>query len=326
MEQLHRQWRGDIAAFLVAIVGAVTIVGYWPTKAIALTISTVQITNITQTSASVVWTTDVPTDALVEYGTSDSYGSYVTDDNVSVSHNVVVSGLTANTVYYLRVNVSDTNDEVATKTAGPFTTLGTGGQNPPPPPGTPPPPPSPNPPPPVAPPPPAAMLPPPPPSNGGLQYPGGLQYDDLLDDEPVNVQPPPYPTGTLAKEQGSGTIYFLMGKDRVKVPFANMNAFIGLGYQLKNVKTLNLSAYRASQSYIIDKPDQVHPWGSWLVWEDGTIYYYAKEGMVGVPSWETFIANGGTPSLIIPMNGWDDAVWAEKPNLPVLQVNDSRLL
>lgn len=135
---------------------------------------------------------------------------------------------------------------------------------------------------------------------------------------------PAQPTGTLA--QDGGVIYFLMAKDKIKVPFTSMAAFTGLGYNLKNVKKLNLSSYTRAGSYVLNSGTQEHPWGSWLKWKDGTLYYSGVDGLIGVPSMSVFIANGGKPEMIVPLNAADDAVWAKNPKLPVLQVGDSRVL
>lgn len=132
------------------------------------------------------------------------------------------------------------------------------------------------------------------------------------------------PCGTLA--QSGSTIYFLTGKDKVKIPFTSMAAFSGLGYALKNVKTMDVSDYKSSGSYYLSSPTEEHPWCSWMKWKDGTIYYSHTTGAIPVPSWDVFINNGGRADLIVPMNAADDAVWAANPNLPVMQLNDSRIL
>lgn len=132
------------------------------------------------------------------------------------------------------------------------------------------------------------------------------------------------PCGTLAKS--GSAIYFLTGKDAVKVPFTSMAAFTGLGYSLKNVKTMDVFAYRSSGSYYLSSPTQEHPWCSWMKWKDGTIYYSHPSGAIPVPSWDVFLNNGGRADLIVPMNAADDAIWAQHPNLPPLQMGDSRIL
>lgn len=135
---------------------------------------------------------------------------------------------------------------------------------------------------------------------------------------------PAQPTGTLA--QDGSTIYFLMAKDKIKVPFTSMAAFTGLGYNLKNVKKLDLSSYARAGNYALSSGTQEHPWGSWLKWKDGTLYYSGVDGLIGVPSMSVFTANGGKPEMIVPLNAADDAVWARNPKLPVLQAGDGRVL
>jgi hypothetical protein len=132
------------------------------------------------------------------------------------------------------------------------------------------------------------------------------------------------PCGQLAKS--GTTVYFLTGKDKVKIPFTTMAAFTGLGYQSKNVKAMDVSAYRSSGGYYLSSPTQEHPWCSWMKWKDGTIYYSHPTGAIPVPSWDIFINNGGRADLVVPMNAADDAVWAKNPNLSPLQLNDSRIL
>lgn len=132
------------------------------------------------------------------------------------------------------------------------------------------------------------------------------------------------PCGTLAKS--ASAIYFLTGKDKVKIPFTTMAAFTGLGYDLKNVKTMDVSGYKSSGSYYLNSGTQEHPWCSWMKWRDNTIYYSHPSGAIPVPSWDVFLSNGGRADLIVPMNAADDAVWAQHPNLPVLQLNDGRIL
>jgi hypothetical protein len=138
------------------------------------------------------------------------------------------------------------------------------------------------------------------------------------------VSVPAQPTGTLA--QDGSTIYFLMAKDKIKIPFTSMAAFTGLGYNLKNVKKLNLSSYALARSYVLSSATQEHPWGSWLKWKDGTLYYAGADGLIGVPSMSVFTSNGGKPEMIVPLNAADDAIWAQNPKLPVLQAGDSRVL
>jgi hypothetical protein len=149
---------------------------------------------------------------------------------------------------------------------------------------------------------------------------GGLQYTQPIV-EPVTSL---YPTGTLAQE--GATIYFLMAKDGVKIPFSTFAAFTGLGYKLRNVQKVDVSGFRVSSGYVISSSTEEHPWGSWLRASDGTIYYSHSVGLIGVPSMEVFVANGGKPEMIVPLNAADKHILDLNVNIPVLQMQDGRML
>lgn len=87
-------------------------------------ISNINETSITQTSATVTWTTDELSDSQVEYGTTTSYGSSTTLNTTDVtSHSVGLSSLSPNTLYHYRVKSRDPSNNLATSTDGTFTTL-----------------------------------------------------------------------------------------------------------------------------------------------------------------------------------------------------------
>ncbi len=123
--------------------------------------------------------------------------------------------------------------------------------------------------------------------------------------------------GSLVNDKG--TIY-LIAPNRVKIPFTSMDAFQGLGYNLSDVIKQDLSNYSIATSYKLSSPKQAHAWGSWLLYQK-TIYYSTEQGMIPVPSWEVFLANGGQSKNILPMNSEDIKVLLSKPSLPVLQIN-----
>jgi hypothetical protein len=63
-------------------------------------ISNVMATNITNTSATITWTTDQASSSLVNFGTTNGYGSSSTLDTTLVtSHSVTLTGLTLGTTY-----------------------------------------------------------------------------------------------------------------------------------------------------------------------------------------------------------------------------------
>src|SRR5215471_6940201 len=71
-------------------------------------ITNVQALSITTSSTQVVWTTDVASNSVVNYGTTTSYGSNTpVDPTMVTSHQVLVSGLSAGTTYYFQVQSTD---------------------------------------------------------------------------------------------------------------------------------------------------------------------------------------------------------------------------
>jgi hypothetical protein len=59
--------------------------------------------NLTDTSATITWTTDQSSDSVVEYGFNTGYGSAVTNTTSLYFHSVTISGLSPNTTYHFRV-------------------------------------------------------------------------------------------------------------------------------------------------------------------------------------------------------------------------------
>lgn len=87
------------------------------------TISAVTAGSVTQTSATITWTTNEAADSQVAYGTSTSYGSTTTLDTTKVtSHSVSVSGLTAGTTYHFKVTSKDASGNSASSADATFTT------------------------------------------------------------------------------------------------------------------------------------------------------------------------------------------------------------
>lgn len=80
-----------------------------------LTISVVSANNITDTSATITWTTDEPGNSTVTYGNSTSPTLTSSDSNFLTNHSVTLTGLTPATLYYY--NVSSTNSEGTTTTS-----------------------------------------------------------------------------------------------------------------------------------------------------------------------------------------------------------------
>jgi hypothetical protein len=87
-------------------------------------ISSVSISNITSTEATITWTTDEAATSQVEYGTNTFYGGFSNlDNNLTTSHTVTLSRLTQNTVYYFRILSEDQAGNKNVSQGYNFTTL-----------------------------------------------------------------------------------------------------------------------------------------------------------------------------------------------------------
>jgi hypothetical protein len=78
---------------------------------------------LTQTTATISWTTDENSDTQVDYGTTTSYGSSTTlNTTLALTHTVSLSSLAAGTLYHVRVKSKDASGNIATSGDQTFTT------------------------------------------------------------------------------------------------------------------------------------------------------------------------------------------------------------
>ena len=70
-------------------------------------ISGVTASDVTETTAKISWTTDEPSDSVVNYGTTTALGSTASDAMLVISHSVTLTGLAAQTTYYYEVQSTD---------------------------------------------------------------------------------------------------------------------------------------------------------------------------------------------------------------------------
>ncbi|MBA2480473.1 MAG: TIGR03790 family protein [Planctomycetes bacterium] len=93
-------------------------------------ISSITVGSITASAAVVSWSTNEASDSQVQYGITTAYGSSTVLNTTKVTaHSVALSGLTANTLYHLRVlsrdaagNLATSGDVTFTTTSAPDTT------------------------------------------------------------------------------------------------------------------------------------------------------------------------------------------------------------
>ncbi|HEY6944877.1 MAG TPA: immunoglobulin domain-containing protein [Candidatus Acidoferrum sp.] len=90
-----------------------------------LAITSVQVVSTTASGAQIVWTTNVPADSGVNYGTATSYGASTPVDVMPViSHMVNISGLAAGTTYYYQVTSTDSKNNQVNSGGHSFKTHG----------------------------------------------------------------------------------------------------------------------------------------------------------------------------------------------------------
>lgn len=87
-------------------------------------ISSIVVSGITESSATVSWSTDEGADSRVDYGTTSSYEvGTETDTSLSTSHSIVLSGLSEGTDYHVRVRSADLCANETSSSDQTFTTL-----------------------------------------------------------------------------------------------------------------------------------------------------------------------------------------------------------
>lgn len=88
-------------------------------------ISNVSSSGVSSTSATITWTTDIPSSSQVLYGTTVSYNQSTTLDGTPVtSHSQTITGLSPSATYHFAVqSTGGTSNQTATSTDNQFTTL-----------------------------------------------------------------------------------------------------------------------------------------------------------------------------------------------------------
>lgn len=86
-------------------------------------ISSIAITNITQSSATVTWNTNENATSILDYGTTTDYGSNKLSATLVTSHSFDLSSLQSGVTYHVRVKSQDASSNIASSTDVTFATL-----------------------------------------------------------------------------------------------------------------------------------------------------------------------------------------------------------
>ena len=87
-------------------------------------ISSVTVSSLTSTTATITWTTNEPADAQAEYGLTTAYGTLsAPDSNLVTAHVRALTGLSAGTLYHYRVRSQDASGNLAVSADSTFTTI-----------------------------------------------------------------------------------------------------------------------------------------------------------------------------------------------------------
>ena len=81
--------------------------------------------NISSTTADIMWTSNEPATSKVYYGTISpiDFSVSLSNDTLVTSHSLALSGLTASTTYYFIVESKDAAGNTSTSTEESFNTL-----------------------------------------------------------------------------------------------------------------------------------------------------------------------------------------------------------
>ncbi len=88
-------------------------------------ISNISVSNITEVSATISWTTDLPSDSKVDYGATSSYGSSVSDAALMTSHSLSLTDLLPGTIYHFKITSTSSLNTSSSSVDNAFTTLST---------------------------------------------------------------------------------------------------------------------------------------------------------------------------------------------------------
>lgn len=93
-----------------------------PADTTAPIITNIAVASVTETTATITWTTDEASDSRVEYGLTPSYGTIIVDQADVTQHSMTVTGLSPATLYNFRVKSWDASNNSTTSSYQEFRT------------------------------------------------------------------------------------------------------------------------------------------------------------------------------------------------------------
>ena len=89
-------------------------------------ISDIKVTNIKDNSATISWTTNIPTDSSIQYGLDSKYGLFLSDNTLTTTHQINLGQpyLTKGTSYFYTIISKTTTGTSASSSPQQFTTTG----------------------------------------------------------------------------------------------------------------------------------------------------------------------------------------------------------
>ena len=87
-------------------------------------INNINVTDITDSSATISWTTDQPTRGVIAYGMTTSYGATISDLLEGTTHSVTINNLAPSTTYHFQLFVSSSNGTTTYSSDSSFKTNG----------------------------------------------------------------------------------------------------------------------------------------------------------------------------------------------------------
>jgi LPXTG-motif cell wall-anchored protein len=87
-----------------------------------LTISDLEVSGITATTATISWKTNESATGKVYFGTIPSYGQEASDNQETTDHSIVIGSLESGTLYYFKVESANAAGDLASSEGKTFTT------------------------------------------------------------------------------------------------------------------------------------------------------------------------------------------------------------